>query len=245
MLRHGLRLWALIACSLPMGAVLAATIEGEAVYRERILPPTGAFLVISLENTARADAPSIELASSRTRLAGGPPYRWRLEYDERQLNATSRPVLRARIETPSGLWMTTDTVVSASTPAPVLQLRTVQRPAANQCADASTQAAINECAYESFLATSAAMSQQLRGIEASLTSAQRVRWRRAQKAWMTYRTETCQFEAAAVGQGSARQMVQWQCSARLTTLRTAELARMADCPEGDISCTMHKPRKTP
>ena len=128
---HGLRFWALMACLLPMGAGLAATIEGEAVYRERILPPTGAFLVISVENTARADAPSIELASSRTRLAAGPPYRWRLEYDERQLDATSRLVLRARIETPSGLWMTTDTLVSASTPAPVLQLRTVPRPEAN------------------------------------------------------------------------------------------------------------------
>ena len=59
------------------------------------MPPAAAILVVSLKNTARADAPAIELATSRSRSAAGPPYRWRLDYDERTLGATSRPVLRA------------------------------------------------------------------------------------------------------------------------------------------------------
>lgn len=242
-IQHGLRFCTLIACLAALPAA-ATTLEGEAVYRERIMPPKGAILVVSLEDTARADAPAIELATSRTRLAGGPPYRWRLDYDERVLDATSRPVLRARIETAQGLWMTTDTVMPAATPTPVLQLRTVQVPA-DQCASAGTQAELNDCAFQSFLVTSEAMSGQLRGIEATLTAAQRPLWRRVQKAWLTFRTETCQFESSAIGTGSARQMVQWQCSARLTKQRTVELLRLAQCPQGDTSCPLQRRRATP
>ena len=112
--------------------------------------------------------------------------------------------------------------------------------AADPCAHASTQAALNECAFQGFLAASAAMSEQLRGIEAALTPARRPLWRRAQKAWLAYRTQTCQFEASAVGEGSARPMVQWQCADRLTRQRTAELSRLAACPEGDIDCPIRR-----
>lgn len=76
--------------------------------------------------------------------------------------------------------MTTDTVVVASTSAPVLQLRLAQVPV-DPCANAGTQAALNECAFQSFLVTSDAMSQQLRGVAAVLTSAQRPPWRREKK----------------------------------------------------------------
>ena len=243
-IRRAWRSWLVCANLLAAVPALAVTLEGEVNYRERIMPPAAAILVVSLEDTARADASAIELATSRTRLAAGPPYRWRIDYDERVLGASSRPVLRARIETPQGLWMTTDTVVAASTPAPVLQLRLAKVPV-DQCANASTQAALNDCAFEAFLATSAALSQQLRGIEEVLTSAQRPSWRRVQKAWLTFRTETCQFEASAVGVGSAKQMVQWQCTDRLTKQRAVELIRLTECPEGYMNCPLPRRRTTP
>ena len=224
-----------LACALHVLPVHAAFLEGEAVYRERIMPPPDAVLVVSLQDTSRADAPATELGSVRIRLAGGPPYRWRLEYDERATAAPNRLVLRAKIETPAGLWMTTDTSMPAFTPAPVLQLRSVAV-APDPCASASTQAALNACAYESFLAASAAMSPQLRQIESALTPPKRNAWRNVQKAWMTFRTQSCQFESSAVQGGSARPMVQWQCAARMTRERTAALARFASCPEGDIAC---------
>ena len=208
------------------------------------MPPAGAILVVSLEDTARADAPATELAASRNKLVAGPPYRWRIEYDERLLDANTRPVLRARIETPRGIWMTTDTVVVASTPAPVLQLRMVAA-TVDRCANGATQAALNECAFESFLESSAAMSGQLRQIEAALSPTQRPLWRRVQKAWLTYQTQTCQFEASTVGKGSAAPMIQWQCADRLTKLRTTELMRLTSCPEGDLSCPLQQARKTP
>ena len=208
------------------------------------MPPVGAVLVVSLEDTARADAPATELASSSMRLVAGPPYRWRLDYDERLVTSTSRTVLRARIDTPQGMWMSTDTVMPASTPAPVLQLRMVKMNA-DRCAGADTQVRMNDCAYDEFLEASAGMSQQLRLIETALTSAQRSQWRRVQKAWLTYRTETCQFEASGVGNGSVRPMVQWLCAERMTRQRTAELFRLTACPEGDIACPVPRLQSAP
>ena len=236
--------WSALVCLLQTLPVWAASVEGEAIYRERIMPPPGAVLVVTLEDTARADAPSIELATSRMQLSASPPYVWRLDYDERLVTPASSTVLRARIETPQGLWMSTDTVMPASTPAPVLQLRMVQTNA-SPCAGANTQATMNDCAYEQFLDTSAAMSWQLRLIESALTSAQRPQWRRVQKAWLTYRTETCQFEASAVGNGSAKPMVQWLCSDRMTKQRTAELFQLTACPEGDLACPVPRLQKAP
>ena len=104
------------------------------------MPLADAILVVNLQDVSRADAPAFELASVRIRLTGGPPYRWRLEYDEGATAAPGRPLLRARIETPAGLWMTTDTSMPAFTPPPVLQLRNVTQ-APDPCASASTQAA--------------------------------------------------------------------------------------------------------
>lgn len=241
----GLSRWRLaaLACVLAAAPSWAATLEGEALYRERIMPPPGTVLVVTLEDASRADAPATELAAARMRLAGGPPYRWHLEYDERLVEATSRPVLRARIETPAGLWMTTDTVTAASTPSPVLQLRMVQAAPAT-CADAGTQAALNECAFQGFLEASAVMSPRLRDIKAGLKPAQRAAWRRVQKAWLTFSTEACQFESSTVSDGSAKSMVQWQCAARMTQQRTTDLSRLANCPEGDVACPVKTPRRT-
>ena len=229
-----------LLCALHVVPAHAAILEGEAVYRERIMPPPDAVLVVVLQDTARAGAPAVELGSVRIRLNGGPPYRWRLEYDELMAGEPARPVLRGRIETPAGLWMSTDTRLPAFTPAPVLQLRRVAQ-APDPCASASTQAALNACAYESFLAASAEMDSQLRQIESALTPPKRTAWRNVQKAWITFRTQSCQFESSAVQGGSARPMVQWQCAVRMTRERTATLARLASCPEGDIACS---PRNT-
>ena len=235
---------AALLCLLQAAPVSAASLEGEATYLERIMPPAGAVLVVSLEDTARADAPSTELAASRMRLAGEPPYRWRLDYDERLVNSTSRPVLRARIETPEGLWMSTDTVMPASTPTPILQLRRVSSPP-ERCGDAITQAALNECAYEDFLRASAAHSLQLQRIESALKPARRSAWRRQQKAWLTFRTEACEFESGALDNGSAKPMVQWRCAARMTKQRTADLSSLGECREGDITCSMPELRRSP
>ena len=113
---------------------------------------------------------------------------------------------------------------------------TASASAPDPCASAGTQVALGECSYEGFLKASAAMSAQLRQLEAGLKPGQRTTWRRVQKAWLTYRTQACHFESSQLGTGSARAMVQWQCAARMTHARSAELARIVNCREGDLGC---------
>ena len=160
-----MKLWRSIglACAVHATAASAAFPQGEAIYRERIMPPPDAVLVVSLEGSVRPDAP-------------------------------------------------------------------------DPCANAGTQAARGECSYEGFLKASAAMSGQLRQLEATLKPGQRTTWRRVQKAWLTYRTQACHFESSQLADGSARARVQWQCAARMTRERSAELARIANCREGDLGC---------
>ena len=243
-----------IAMMVYSAPVAAAVIEGQALYRERIMPPSDAVLVVTMWDAARADAPATELANARQRLTGAPPYRWTLMLDDLKAATSPGAVVRARIEVDGAMWMTTDTVTSAfSTPPPVLVLRMVQAvpttppavtpatPATpSSCAQADTQAALNACAYDQFLDASAGLTAQLRQVESRLSPGQRQPWRKVQKAWLGYRTEACRFESASTGAGSAANMVQWQCSARLTRMRSEELARSLACREGDLSCVLRR-----
>lgn len=244
--------------------VAATVLAGEALYRERIMPPTDAVLVVTLWTAARADAPATELANARQRLAGAPPYAWTLVLDERLAAASPGAVVRARIDVDGAMWMTTDTVTPAFSvppPALVLVLRMVQAaptiaptptpvlaPAVTAatpamplpCAKADTQAALNACSYDQFLDASAGLATQLREVESRLSPQQRRPWRKVQKAWLGYRFEACKFESTGIGIGSAGPMVQWQCNARLTRLRSEELARSLVCLEGNVLCVLRR-----
>ena len=155
--------WLLLVCALLAVPASAAPFKGEAVERERILPPADSMLVIGLENTASAGAP-------------------------------------------------------------------------DPCASAGTQAALGQCSYEGFLKATAAMSAQLRQVEAGLKPGQRTTWRRVQKAWLTYRTQACHFESSQLANASERATAQWTCAARMTRERSAELSRLTACGDGDVAC---------
>ena len=253
------------ATAMQANPAAAAMVEGTALYRERIMPPADALLVVTVWDAARVDSAATELASIRQRLTGGPPFNWRLELDDRLVTASPAAVLRARIEVGGALWMTTDTVTPAFTAAqPVLVLRMVQAvpvpvpvpepapstvptPASGalpRCADARTQAALNDCAYAEFLDASFELTTQLRRVESRLSPAQRSPWRKVQKAWLGFRTEACRFESAGSGGeadvASAKPMIQWLCSARMTRSRSFELIRSLACPEGDVSCVLRR-----
>lgn len=242
--------------------VAATVLAGEALYRERIMPPTDAVLVVTLWTAARADAPATELANARQRLAGAPPYAWTLVLDERLAAASPGAVVRAHIDVGGAMWMTTDTVTPAfSVPPPALVLRMVQAaptiaptptpvlaPAVTAatpamllpCAKADTQAALNACSYDQFLDASAGLAAQLREVESRLSPQQRRPWGKVQKAWLGYRFEACKFESMGIGIGSAGPMVQWYCNARLTRLRSEELARSLVCLEGNVLCVLRR-----
>ena len=237
---------------------LAATafIDGEATYRERILPPPDATLVVTLQETSRADAPAIERASTSLRLSSGPPYAWRLVYDT-SLGDPQRLTVRARIITPAGLWMTTDTVVSALGGPSPLSLRLVSAgaqpapaatpampasaPSADTCASAATQADMTRCVHEDFEAAGSGYAQRYRELSQPLPAAQRDRLRRMQGAWLKFRTEACRYESGPVTGGSAQEFVYWRCAARMTRERTLAMQALAVCREGDIACSRRLP----
>ena len=107
---------------------------------------------------------------------------------------------------------------------------------ATDCANASTQARMNECANEDFLAATAGYAASYKSLSDGMSATQKDQFRRTQKLWIQYRTAACNFESSGVSGGSTRPMVKWQCDARMTRARTAELNALANCKEGDLSC---------
>lgn len=120
-----------------------------------------------------------------------------------------------------------------------LALATAQTPAneAVDCtAEVTTQMQLNACAQQDFVAASAAYSASYRQLSQSVGNKQRQLLRQVQSDWMRFRAKACEFEQNAVAGGSAAPMVFWQCQARMTRERTAELQRHLNCEEGDLSC---------
>ncbi|HTE16613.1 MAG TPA: lysozyme inhibitor LprI family protein [Burkholderiales bacterium] len=233
-----------------LAGAATAYVEGEALYRERILPPPGATLIVTLEDVSRADAKSTEIASARRLVAGGPPYGWRLAYDDGLAAAPKRLVLRARIVIGESLWMTTDTVVPLPDPAagaaPSLRLVQVIRPATSpvvatspvtpDCAAAVTQADMTRCAHEAFLSANQRYAERYAALATGLPAAQRDRLRQMQTSWIGYRTAACRFESGAAQGGSVQSQVYWLCAVRMTRERTEALGLLANCAEGDVAC---------
>ena len=231
----------LLLCAGHAAHAATAFLEGSAVYQTRMLPPPGAVLVVTLEDTSRADAPARELAAVRLAIHSGPPYGWRLAYDPAVV-ARQTLSLRARIEVDGALWMTTDThtvaLGLAASDKPELVLSGVAAPSkeAANCAAPTTQAAMNACAQMSFEAATTPYAAVYVALARSFTVRQQASLRKTQQAWLAYRTAACNLESIGLEGGSARPMVNLQCATRMTKVRTAELVKLATCPEGDLSC---------
>jgi uncharacterized protein YecT (DUF1311 family) len=104
---------------------------------------------------------------------------------------------------------------------------------------ATNQAEMAACAYDDFLSANARQAQTQLEYVQRLANADARRWRAAQRAWITWRTAQCDFLSAH--SGSAREMLRWQCASRLTRARSADIERLAQCPEGDLACPPRRP----
>ena len=131
-----------------------------------------------------------------------------------------------------GLWGAVVLPVQASAPKGAVAAEI----AANDCLSAQTQADLNACAYQEFLATQADMAGEIKRLQGTFGAQQRAGLRRVQRAWLGFRTEACAFESRSGGTGSVQPMLAWQCVARMTRERTAGLRHMANCPEGELAC---------
>jgi uncharacterized protein YecT (DUF1311 family) len=110
---------------------------------------------------------------------------------------------------------------------------------APDCRAPTTQSALAACAYEDFLASNAAQAEAQRLYAQRLGTADAQRWRKAQRAWIAWRTAQCDFASAHAG--SARDMLRWQCTTRMTQARTRDIERLAQCAEGDLACPPRRP----
>lgn len=88
---------------LGFAAVLGAqgpenTIEGRALYRERMAMPAGAKLIVELLDVSRADAPSVVLAKTEMEGIGQVPVPFLLAFDAGKLDQRMRYQVAARLE---------------------------------------------------------------------------------------------------------------------------------------------------
>lgn len=89
-------------------AAAAESVQGTAVYRERIaLPPTAVFEA-TLEDVSRADAPGVVIGRVRIAPPGNPPIRFAIGYDPARIDQRRTYVVRARILDGARLMFTTD-----------------------------------------------------------------------------------------------------------------------------------------
>jgi putative lipoprotein len=109
----------------------AATLRGEAFYRERIaLPPDAVFEAV-LQDISRADAPAEVLGASRLNPAGQPPFRFEIAFDDAALRPGGRYAVRAKVTLDGKLLFTTDRFIPAfdgSQPLELLLVRAAGRP---------------------------------------------------------------------------------------------------------------------
>ena len=86
----------------------AATVRGEATYRERIAVPPGAQLEVLLLDVSRADAPSQTISGVTLSDIGQPPYPFEIAYRPDQIVSSHEYVVRARLMHDGRLLFTTD-----------------------------------------------------------------------------------------------------------------------------------------
>ena len=115
----------------------AATLRGEAFYRERIaLPPDAVFEAV-LQDVSRADAPAEVLGRSRLDPAGQPPFRFEIAYDDAARRPGGRYAVRATVTRDGHLLFTTDRFIPAfdgAQPLEILLIRAVGRPHSSDAA---------------------------------------------------------------------------------------------------------------
>jgi putative lipoprotein len=110
------------------------TIVGSVWYRERMLLPPNAEILINLEEVARADAPSNLISSTRFAPEGGQPWAFSLAYDPGKLHDKGRYVLRARIEANGRLLFTSTEHIPAFDRSPGEPLKIIVSQAAGRLA---------------------------------------------------------------------------------------------------------------
>ncbi len=110
---------------------------------------------------------------------------------------------------------------------------------AGDCANASDQATLDECAGKDFDAADKKLNEAYKQIVERLkdNAGSKKLLVDAQRAWVSFRDAECAFQGGpAETAGSVRPMVVANCQAGLTNLRLKDLQDYLHCEEGVLDC---------
>lgn len=110
--------------------------------------------------------------------------------------------------------------------------------AALDCANASDQATMNQCAGQDFKAADKELNtvyQQISGRLKDNPDGKKLLVS-AQRAWLGFRDAECKFSSSGVTGGSVYPWVYSSCLTGVTKLRVEALKQYLKCEEGDMSC---------
>lgn len=110
--------------------------------------------------------------------------------------------------------------------------------AAIDCANASDQATMNQCAGQDFKAADKELNtvyQQISGRLKDNPDGKKLLVS-AQRAWLGFRDAECKFSSSGVTGGSVYPWVYSSCLTGLTKVRVEALKQYLKCEEGDMSC---------
>ncbi|MFC5525145.1 lysozyme inhibitor LprI family protein [Rhodanobacter ginsengisoli] len=114
---------------------------------------------------------------------------------------------------------------------------------ADDCAHATTQAAMTLCADQAYRNADAEMNvvyrQVLGRLKGDKDGTQLLVT--AQRRWLAFRDAECARSTSASAQGSIHSMLLSQCRADLTRKRIGELEAYRQCQQGDLSCQVLGP----
>src|SRR5256885_10303883 len=91
------------------------------------------------------------------------------------------------------------------------------------CANASSQADMNDCWGREYKAADATLNQVYRQLVALTDDEEKSQLKEAQRAWLKYRDANCDFVADQYKGGTMRPMIYAICLEDMTRNRTAEL----------------------
>ncbi|QUE90366.1 urease-associated protein [Pseudomonas fluorescens] len=110
--------------------------------------------------------------------------------------------------------------------------------AAIDCANASDQATMNQCAGQDFKAADKELNtvyQQISGRLKDNPDGKKLLVS-AQRAWLGFRDAECKFSSSGVTGGSVYPWVYSSCLTGVTKVRVEALKQYLKCEEGDMSC---------
>lgn len=95
---------------------------------------------------------------------------------------------------------------------------------------------LNEQASQVFGKADGALNSAYGRLLGKVSPAGKEALKQAQRSWLTFRDQECDFETMGTAGGSIHGMMVAECRTRLTLVRVKDLQAQLSCSEGDLSC---------